>query len=84
MKIFTQTNTLHPMAGDLLYVVDFLVAIIMWGFGIIWLLFAVLMIFRSRPFPFNLGWWGFTFPLGIYAFSTNLLGQELRSTFSVF
>jgi tellurite resistance protein TehA-like permease len=35
--------------------------------------------------PFNLGWWGFTFPLGVYALTTlklaDLLGLEFFRVF---
>lgn len=80
MKVFPLTKTLHPLAGDILYVVGFGVAIIMWGFGLVWLFFAVASISRSK-FPFNMGWWGFTFPLGVFAMSTLTLGEELPSGF---
>lgn len=28
-----------------------------------------------------MGWWGFTFPLGVYSLSTMLIGEELPSLF---
>ncbi len=28
-----------------------------------------------------MGWWGFTFPLGVYSVSTILIGEELPSLF---
>ncbi len=31
--------------------------------------------------PFNLGWWGFTFPLGVYALTTLRLGEALAAPF---
>jgi len=31
--------------------------------------------------PFNLGWWGFTFPLGVYALATLKLASTLNLTF---
>ncbi|VVO62569.1 hypothetical protein PS862_00896 [Pseudomonas fluorescens] len=31
--------------------------------------------------PFNLGWWGFTFPLGVYALTTLKLASVLNLTF---
>ncbi|KAF2658868.1 C4-dicarboxylate transporter/malic acid transport protein-like protein [Lophiostoma macrostomum CBS 122681] len=78
MRIFPETKTLHTLAGDVLYVLGFGVAIIMWGFGLVWLFFAIASISRSK-FPFNMGWWGFTFPVGVFAMSTLTLGQELPS-----
>jgi tellurite resistance protein TehA-like permease len=79
--IFQETNALDPMAGSILYVLGFFVAIIMWGFGLVWFCLALASIYQSRPFPFNMGWWGFTFPLGVFAASTIQLGIELSSMF---
>ncbi|MCY1399943.1 C4-dicarboxylate transporter/malic acid transport protein [compost metagenome] len=31
--------------------------------------------------PFNLGWWGFTFPLGVYSLATLKLGDWLGLAF---
>lgn len=31
--------------------------------------------------PFNLGWWGYTFPIGVYAVTTFKLGTTLNLTF---
>jgi tellurite resistance protein TehA-like permease len=31
--------------------------------------------------PFNLGWWGFTFPLGVYSLSTLALARMTQLTF---
>jgi tellurite resistance protein TehA-like permease len=83
MNIFPQTQTLSENAtrsGDILYVIGYLMALIMWGFGMVWLFFAVASISRSR-FPFNMGWWGFTFPLGVFTTSTVQMSIELPSTF---
>jgi len=78
---FAQTHVLHDVAGDVAYVLGFLVALIMWGFGLVWLVFALASIYKSKPFQFNMGWWGFTFPLGVYSISTITLGVEMLSTF---
>ncbi|KAJ4520200.1 Sulfite efflux pump SSU1 [Exophiala dermatitidis] len=69
------------MAGDVVYVMGVFVALIMWGFGLCWLVFALATIYLTRPFPFNMGWWGFTFPLGVYAISTMTFGEEMPSSF---
>jgi len=79
-KTFPETNTLHPMAGEVLYVLGWMTAITLWGFGLVWLFFAVASISRSK-FPFNMGWWGFTFPIGVFTMSTITIGQELPSAF---
>jgi tellurite resistance protein TehA-like permease len=46
--------------------------LLLWGAGIWWLAIAIAFTLRYRRegLPFNLGWWGFTFPLGVYALAT--------------
>lgn len=55
----------------------------LWGFGLWWLLMALLITHRyfRSGIPFNLGWWGFTFPLGVYALTTLRLGKVLHLGF---
>lgn len=79
-KRFPETGTLHAMSGEIMYALGWAIAMIMWGFGLVWLIFAVASITRSK-FPFNMGWWGFTFPLGVFTMSTITIGQELPSAF---
>lgn len=79
-KVFPKTHTVHPMAGEILYVLGWIVAMVLWGFGLVWLFFAVASISRSK-FPFNMGWWGFTFPIGVFTMSTITIGQEMPSAF---
>lgn len=57
------------------------IALVMWGIGLIWLAYAVISIATTRNFPFNMGWWGFTFPLGVWVACTTELGALLHSTF---
>ena len=55
-------------------------ALLLWGFGLWWLFLACLITgryFRSGV-PFNLGWWGYTFPLGVYTLASLRLGATLR------
>ena len=83
MKIFPPTGILETGStrpGDVLYIVGWLTALIMWGFGLVWGFFALASISKSK-FPFNMGWWGFTFPLGVYAVSTITLAKEIPSLF---
>lgn len=53
-------------------------ALIVWGFGLWWLGAAVAttLVQVARGLPFNLGWWGFTFPLGVFIASTYALGAN--------
>ncbi|CZR67840.1 related to malic acid transport protein [Phialocephala subalpina] len=88
MQVFPETDTLplNPEigslvhSGEILFVVGWLIAIVMWGFGTVWLFFAFATLTRN-PFPFNMGWWGFTFPLGVYTTSTLQMAKELPSDF---
>lgn len=80
-EIFPKTQTLEAASGPIFYTLGFMVALILWSFGLVWLFFALASIARSKSFPFNIGWWGFTFPLGVYATSTCQMGKELPSEF---
>jgi C4-dicarboxylate transporter/malic acid transport protein len=52
--------------------------LLLWGYGGWWLLMAVAMTltYLRRGLPFNLGWWGFIFPLGVYAAASFALGAQ--------
>ena len=53
--------------------------ILLWGFGLWWVALAALITLRywRAGIPFNLGWWGYTFPLGVFAVATFRLGATL-------
>jgi C4-dicarboxylate transporter/malic acid transport protein len=58
-----------------------------WGVGLWWLLLAIFITIRyfRAGIPFNLGWWGYTFPLGVYTVATLKLGVLLKvDAFSMF
>ncbi|EFX03431.1 flavodoxin and radical sam domain containing protein [Grosmannia clavigera kw1407] len=67
--------------GVVLYMVGILCAFVMWGAALGWLAFAIFAISTTRSFPFNMGWWGFTFPLGVFTTCTGLMATELSSIF---
>jgi tellurite resistance protein TehA-like permease len=81
VSLFPHTSTAGPIAGEIAFVFGFLVALPLWGFGLAWLLFALFSIYKSRPFPFSMGWWGFTFPLGVFSVSTLEFGIRMPSQF---
>lgn len=64
--LFPITHTLPKVAwaGDMFYVTGCLIGLVLWGFAIVWLVIAIFMIISSGGFPFNMGWWGFIFPVG--------------------
>ncbi len=52
-------------------------ACILWGYGLWWLVIAILttLHYMRQGLPFNMGWWAFTFPIGIYALATLTLAR---------
>jgi tellurite resistance protein TehA-like permease len=57
-------------------------ALVIWGLGLFWLCNAVLTILHlasKRTIPFGMGWWSFTFPIGVFATATTQFGTELGS-----
>ncbi|KAE8422788.1 malate permease [Aspergillus pseudocaelatus] len=79
--IFPKTGTLSASTGEMFHSVGFLIGILLWAFGVVWLSFAVAALIKTRKFPFNMGWWALTFPLGVFTTSTCNIGQELPSRF---
>ncbi|MFC8753047.1 C4-dicarboxylate ABC transporter [Pseudomonas oryzihabitans] len=75
----------HDLAGigEIARGLGLLGALLLWGLGLWWLALAVLVTQRQarEGMPFNLGWWGFTFPLGVYALTTLRLGEALAAPF---
>ncbi|KAK4081862.1 hypothetical protein Purlil1_11549 [Purpureocillium lilacinum] len=68
-------------AAEVLYVLGVFLGLIMWGFALVWACFALISIATIHSFPFNMGWWGFTFPLGVWATCTSMLAANLDSDF---
>ncbi|AYA70229.1 C4-dicarboxylate ABC transporter [Acinetobacter sp. WCHA55] len=60
-----------------------LTSLILLGFGLWWLGIAVLTTLHhaKQNLPFNLGWWGLTFPLGVYTLAILNLAQQLNLAF---
>ncbi|MEW6558581.1 MAG: TDT family transporter [Pseudomonadota bacterium] len=58
-------------------------ALILWGLGLWWLVTAIVLtaIQVRRGLPFNLGWWGFTFPVGVYTAASLTLGLRTGMPF---
>jgi len=73
--------------GEIASGLGLVAGITLWGFGLWWMLMALLITVRylRDGIPFNLGWWGFTFPLGVYSLAMLKLASILNLTFfSVF
>ena len=50
------------------------------SFALVWLAFALISI-ATKPPSFSIGFWGFTFPLGVLATCSNLLAENLDSEY---
>ncbi|RYF05552.1 MAG: C4-dicarboxylate ABC transporter [Oxalobacteraceae bacterium] len=79
------TFALFGMAevGRVAYGMGVVSALLLWGLGLWWMILATLITcryFRSEV-PFNLGWWGYTFPLGVFAVTTLRLAKVFDSLF---
>ncbi len=52
--------------------VGLLGGLLLWGAGVWWLLIAIVLTLRyaREGMVFNMSWWGFTFPIGVYTAAT--------------
>ena len=75
----------HGLAdvGDVAQGIGTIAGLLLWGFGLWWLALASLITWRywRAGIPFNLGWWGYTFPLGVFTVATFRLGTTLHLAF---
>ena len=55
--------------------------LLLWGYGVWWVLLGVLVTARylRQGLPFNLGWWAYTFPIGVYSVATLRLAGALHA-----
>ncbi|EMD94607.1 hypothetical protein COCC4DRAFT_147789 [Bipolaris maydis ATCC 48331] len=81
---FPLSGTIPHVAntGDIFYLFGLIVGILLWGFAVVWFITAAIMIATAYPFPFNMGWWGFIFPiLGVFTLLTISIGEEFEFKF---
>ncbi|EFN55440.1 hypothetical protein CHLNCDRAFT_35385 [Chlorella variabilis] len=79
MRLYPPPATADVAASGLIVsVTGVVVAFIMWGTGVWWLTVAVCSVCAScRQMTFNIGWWGFVFPLGVFTSAANELWRRL-------
>jgi tellurite resistance protein TehA-like permease len=68
-----------PDVGDMAHGLGVVGGLLLWAYGLWWMAMAALITLRylREGLPFNLGWWGYTFPLGVYALASLRLSQAL-------
>ncbi|MEE4896312.1 TDT family transporter [Pseudomonas alliivorans] len=80
-----QVFVAHGLAsvGEVAAGIGVIVGTLFWGLGLWWMALAALITLRyfKAGIEFNLGWWAFTFPLGVYALATLKLGSTLQLGF---
>ena len=66
--------------GKVADAIGVIAGLLLWGFGVWWLALAAMITLRywRAGAPFNLGWWGYTFPLGVFAVATFRLYSTLH------
>ncbi len=64
--------------GTVAHGIGLIGGLIFWAYGAWWLIMAVAttLTYLRGGLPFNLGWWGFTFPLGVFTLATFQLGAQ--------
>jgi C4-dicarboxylate transporter/malic acid transport protein len=63
---------IFPASASLLSSVGVIYGLTTWGFAVYWLLLAIMLTLRAvkTKLPFALGWWAFTFPVGVLTAGT--------------
>ncbi|WP_298746737.1 TDT family transporter [uncultured Brevundimonas sp.] len=65
--------------GDAAGGIGLIGGLLLWAYGLWWAAMAALITLRylRQGLPFNLGWWGYTFPIGVFSVATLKLGTLL-------
>jgi C4-dicarboxylate transporter/malic acid transport protein len=82
LKLLAGFSQLFPLL-EILPAICLLLGIIFWGLASWWLMMALIgtiHYLQHKP-KFSLGFWGYIFPLGVYAMATAILGKDLHSAF---
>lgn len=80
--VVTLINLINNSAFVLVKEPFYVLAFLLWGFGIWWVIIGIMTIsryFKKSNLPYGLSWWAFTFPLGAYVAATH----TIAGTFSL-
>lgn len=84
-KVFPSTGFLGSSnAGEVVFIVSTIAALMLWGLGLWWLCHGMYSVIVRRihgRLKFNMGFWGFIFPLGVFNSATYALAKALPSAF---
>jgi len=63
--------------------IGLVVGLVLWGYGAWWWVIAILTTLHhvKRTLPFNMGWWAFTFPLGVFTAATLAIAHATGAAF---
>lgn len=77
------THAIWPTLETTLRAAGLVYGLPVWGFGMYWLVLAILVTIRAARthLPFNLGWWAFTFPVGVLTTGTYALYARTQTAF---
>ena len=85
LKVFPVVNFIgDDTSARVIHDLSVIFGLIIWGFGVWWLMHGVLAVglrCAQGHLSFNMGFWGFVFPLGVFASATVALGRALPSAF---
>lgn len=65
-------GTDFELFSRLFFRVGFMIGLLLWAYGLWWFVMAIMTTinYMKDGLPFNMGWWGFTFPLGVFTAAT--------------
>ena len=76
--IFPRLTVLPSEAGTILYVMGIIMGLVIWAMAIPWMCFAVGSVLRLKMrFPFNIGWWAFLYPVGMFNVTAIILANSI-------
>jgi C4-dicarboxylate transporter/malic acid transport protein len=75
-------SAVWPAFGPTLRIAGLAYSLPAWGFGVYWLALTVLVTLRAArtQLPFTLGWWAFTFPVGVLTTGTYALYRSTQAS----
>ena len=79
-------RTVWPALGGGLAIAGLAYGVLVWGFAMYWLAMAITLTVRAARLhlPFSLGWWAFTFPVGVLTAGTDALFAQTHASIFAF